>query len=317
MRKQTVLTVGVSVGLCVAASAFPANASSVTLVDNYYGALSTYGGMTGDTIEAPGTHNFEISSAIISRSGVGNNTLNITINTNFAGVPGTPAADKTGYGSLFLTPGVWNPQGGGGPSYQADQYVPNEWAYAVTMLKTPATASVGTTSSGLYAIGNVTGTNYYTANGANGTVVQTYTTANGTVVMSNVDNTSGSVINDPVTYPGAGQPGFYFRQGQAVQYTPANPASIVAGTSATWAVDAVLKTITYTIVDNGIFGNSFALAWAMTCANDVIQGQVTLPPDAPPTATPLPAAFSMFAGGLGVLGFLGSRRRKKRIAKAV
>ena len=68
-------------------------------------------------------------------------------------------------------------------------------------------------------------------------------------------------------------------------------------------VDAVAHTITFTILDNGLLGKSFALAWAMTCANDVIQGEVVLHggQDFP---TPLPAAVWLFgtviAGGAGV-----------------
>ena len=140
-------------------------------------------------------------------------------------------------------------------------------------------------------------------------MAQTYTTANGTIFMSNVND-------DPVTYDQTGHtinPAFFFREGQAVQYTPGNGP--VAGTSATWAVDAILHTITFTIVDpTNIFGDSFALAWAMTCANDVIQGQVTFPPGETPPGTPLPAALPLFASGLGILGFLG-RRRKKQMAQ--
>src|SRR5664280_1595436 len=120
MSKHTVRATcgGVLVGFSVLALAFPASAAPLNLLDKYYGGLSTYGGMTDDTIENPGTHAFEISSADISRSG---NTLTIAINTNFAGVPGTGPADGTGYGSLFLTPGTWHPTGSG-PNFTADQY---------------------------------------------------------------------------------------------------------------------------------------------------------------------------------------------------
>ena len=306
MQKNLVraFSAGAAVGLFIVASAFPAGA--IPLNDSYFGGLSTYGSMTGDTIENPGTHNFEISSATITRSGIGNNTLNITINTNFAGLPGTAAADGTGYGSLFLTPGNWNPTGSA-PDHSTDQYSPNEWQYAVTTPKAPGTSS-GT--SGLYAIGTVTQTNNY---GPNTSVVQSYTTENGTVVMSNVND-------NPVTYPGSAHPGFYFRQGQAVQYDPTDTSATVPGTLANWSIDSVLKTITYSIVDNGIFGNSFALAWAMTCANDVIQGQVTLDYNIiheNTSLTPIPAALLLMGSVLGAGGFVGRWRQKRRGSHAL
>jgi hypothetical protein len=286
---------GVAVGWFISVSAFPASAGPYTLADNYNGGIVTYGDMTGDTIEDPGTHNFEITSAIISRSGIGNDTLNITINTNFAGVPGTAAADGTGYGSLFLTPGTWTSH---------DTYSPNQWQYAVLTTQNPGPGSIGTTTTGLYAIGGDATANPY---GPNPAVPVSYTTDNGKIFMSNVNG-------DPVTYPYSGSPPYYFRQGQAVQYVPGQNQATVAGTAATWAVNAALHTITYTIVDNGLFGDSFALAWAMTCANDVIQGQVSLTEGEgiQSSPTPLPAGFLLMGSVLGGGGLVARWRLRRR-----
>jgi hypothetical protein len=301
MSKHTVRAAcgGVLVGFSVLALGFPASAAPFNLPDNYYGGLNTYNNNPPTTGDVIGDSTFYITSADVSRAG---DTLSIVINTNFAGAPGTSPADGTGYGSLFLSPGTWTPSGTS--PYPTDKYTANEWQYAVTIPQNPGSGSIGTTSSGLYAIGGGATANLYPANTS---VVQSYTTANGTVVMSNVNG-------DPVTYPGTAQPGYYFREGQAVRYTPGNGP--IASTSATWAVNALLNTITFTIVDpTNIFGNSFALAWAMTCANDVIQGQVTLSPGHGESfsPTPLPAAFPLFAGGLGMIALL-SRKRKKQIA---
>ena len=106
MRKNLVRAAcaGVSVGFSVLALGFPASAAPVTLVDNYYGGTNTY----NNPADVIGDSTFSITSALISRSGPGNDTLNITINTNFAGAPGTTAADGTGYGALFLSPGAWS-----------------------------------------------------------------------------------------------------------------------------------------------------------------------------------------------------------------
>jgi hypothetical protein len=283
---------------------FSSTAYSFTLSDDpsvtgtlgntiYYGGQNTYNG--ADVI---GTSTFSIIKAVVDRTNA--NTLDIKIYTNYAGAPGSSAADGTNYGSLFLTPGLWTPGGTPADHYAGDNYSTNkEWSYAVT---SPLTGNVGTSvPTGLYAIGTVGAAHNYGATG----VPDYYTTANGKVVLANVNG-------DPVTDPNSGNNGFYFRQGEAVQYTPANSAAKVAGTSTTFSVGA--DYVEYLIVDNGLFGNSFALSWAMTCANDVIQGQVILP--STDLTTPLPGALPMFSAGLGMLGLMGWRKKRKKAAVA-
>jgi hypothetical protein len=71
----------------------------------------------------------------------------------------------------------------------------------------------------------------------------------------------------------------------------------------------------FSINDNGLLGNDFALSWAMSCANDVIQGIVNIPSSYSGfsgSQTPLPAALPLFAGGLGLLGYLGRRRQRRQ-----
>jgi hypothetical protein len=182
--------------------------------------------------------------------------------------------------------------------YPQDKYQANDWNYAFVLPAYPGSGSQGPTASALYAIGgNATAHNY-----GSSSVPDYYTTDNGKVIMSNVNG-------NPITAPQTGNPGFYFREGQAVQYTPNAPGNTAA--SGTWQVDAAADTITFTILDNGLLGNNFALAWAMTCANDVIQGQVVLPPGEN-FPTPLPAAVwllgSVLAGGAGI----GRWRKAKR-----
>ncbi len=74
------------------------------------------------------------------------------------------------------------------------------------------------------------------------------TPQNRTIVSSNV-------FGDSITYPHAGNNGWYFRQGQAVQYTPGSVGSIA---SDTWTVGP--GTITFDVTDNGLLTNNFALA---------------------------------------------------------
>jgi hypothetical protein len=221
-----------------------------------------------DVIGDPNT--FQISGADVSRIN-GGNTLQVTICTDYAGAPGTSPADGTGYGDLFITPGAhaWHPTGT--VPYPNDTYQPGEWEYVATIPQDPGSATTG--------------------NGA------LYLTSGGSVVTSNVDGHSQTYPIDPTS-------GYYFRADQAVDFTPGSGA--VGGTSETWTVGT--DTITFDIVDNGMLGDDFALAWAMTCANDVIQGQVSIPE--PPTYALLLAGF-LFAGAYRTWW------RRKQVCKAI
>jgi hypothetical protein len=267
-----------------------ARAATATLTDNYYGGLNTY-----NNADVIGTSDFDIASATV---GLTTTNLTVTINTNYAGQSGL---DNTTYGSLFIgSSATWtSDHASQTPPYPNDQYTPGEWTYAVV-----ANGTTTGSTDGLYAVGSgaETPNNYPGYN-----VPVSYTTSNGsTVVMSNVNG-------DPITYPNAGNPGWYFRQGQAVAFNPSGLAlssgllSIANGTSVTYSLN--IDTALYNSLKNG-----FALSWAMTCANDVIQGVVNFPGgNGGPNPTPLPAALSLFAGGLGLLGFVGSRRRKRAV----
>jgi hypothetical protein len=92
-----------------------------------------------------------------------------------------------------------------------------------------------------------------------------------------------NVNGNPISYPSNPNPGYYFRQGQAVQYVPNDPNATTTGTpdptdvgAGTWTVDETNHLLTLVIQDDGALGNTFALAWAMTCGNDVIQGLMNL-----------------------------------------
>jgi hypothetical protein len=235
--------------------------ATVILQDTYYGGTNTYNN-PNDIIGDASV--FDITSAIIDLTGPANNTLHVTIHTNFAGKPGTPTAEGTGYGTLFLTPGlnVWSPTGSP-PHYPSDIYQADDWQYAFTIPMVPSSNS---------------GTGYL------------YLTSSGVIQLANAGG-------NPVTYPFAGNPGFYFRQGQPVQFTPSNPADWIA--TGSWSVSS--GKVEFDIVDNHLFGADFALSWAITCANDIIQGQVS--------GVPEPATWAMIICGFGLVG--GAMRRRK------
>lgn len=189
-------------------------------------------------------------------------TLEVTISTAYAGSAGI---DGTGYGALFITPGAhaWNPNGAA-PNYSTDVYVPGEWKYAFSIPQVPG-AGVSSGAGSLYS------------------------TSDGVVQLANVAGNS-------ISYPNPGNSGWIFRDGQAVQFDPQGASAIAGGT---WTIGS--GTLTFDIVDNGILGDAFALSWAMTCGNDVIQGQVTGVPESSTWAM-------MIFGFLGV-GFVGYRRK--------
>jgi hypothetical protein len=258
----------------------PQAASAVTLTDNYWGGLNTYDPANGDII-GPASE-FDVTQADVTRVGPGGNTLKVVIHTAFAGLAGTPDVAGTGYGALFLMPGAdWHPTGSAADHYGSDTYVPGEWKYAFAIPQAPGPGSqagsylAGSTVGGLFAL---------KSDGSD-------------VLRSNVNG-------DFVTYPYPGNPGYYFRQGEAVQYIADGSTKSIFGGQ--WAVDAPASTITFLIDDNNFLGNDLALSWAMTCANDVIQGQVSLP-----SAVPLPPTFGLFLTGLGGMGAFG-RWRKRR-----
>ena len=207
---------------------------------------------------------FNIASADFSRTGVGGSTLKVVIHTAYAGKAGT---QNTGYGALFISPGAnaWTPIGSD-VHHVNDVYQPGDWKYAFTMPRTPsATSGTG----------------------------QLYTVQEARVIMS---NSNGNVVS----YPQPGNNGHIFREGQAVRYDGAGQSSVASGT---WAVSDPLDTITFLINDNGLLGNSFAISWAMDCANDVIQGQIAL-------GVPEPSTWAMMLIGFAGLAGASSRRKK-------
>jgi hypothetical protein len=139
MRFATKLFSALAVtGTLAAASA---NAAPVTVADNYWGGNDHgYGDSIGGGV-------FNVSSAVISRTNA--NTLQIVINTPYAGHAGEAG---TGYGSLFITPGVnvWSPIGTAANHWVTDHYQAGDWTYAFDMPGNPGSATSGT--GRLYAV---------------------------------------------------------------------------------------------------------------------------------------------------------------------
>ena len=291
---------GLLAGLATLISGFSASASSVLVSDTYYGGLNTYNNnptgspATGDVI---GSSGFDIISALVTRTG---NDLSVTINTNYVQIIGDSG---TGLGALFLGNATNlqynnNAKPSLGPiavaPYAYDTFVGNEsrFSYAVSVPLTPTLSPSGnaTGPSTVYAL-NGTGTD---------------------VVTSNVAGHSQTYPNDPSSP-------YYFRSGQAVGVNSLAIPVADPKVSATWSIDESANTLTFDIVNafDLLTDPTFVLAWAMTCANDVILAPVTLPTGGgSQTTTPLPAALPLFATGLGVMGWLARRKKQKAAALA-
>lgn len=322
------------VGATLAAAGSAQALSSCTsypcvLSDTFNGGVTTYGSMTGDTIENPGSHNFEIQGAIITRPTA--SSLDIKVYTKFAGLSNTAAASPgITYGSVFFGSSA----SADGPAFPNNNpgYTPGQWTKAYVIgpytPNTPAGVVQTTTGPGqLYDIGPLATPHTYAGANNTGLVKDYYTTGDGStnfgkIYMSNVNG-------NPITYPHPGRVPFYFREGQAVRYIPNNTALHQIGTGGTlaggngWqigndAISPALPEVAHAFIefafnDAGALGDTFVLAWTMTCGNDVFQGFVNIPPPVN-NNIPVPGAFVLMGtvlfGAGGLAKWRKSRERK-------
>lgn len=274
---------GLLVGASCLAVSLPAVADTVTINDGYFGGLNTYNNspVTAGS-DVIGNSDFQVTKADVTRTG---SDLQVVVYTNFVNHIGE---DGVGLGALFLgngSPTYNNTVNGSGVSapYAYDQFTNDTGRFSLAV-GLPSPVSTGGAAT-LYSL--------------DGT--------GGDVQLSNV-------YNDQVTYPFAGNNGYYFRQNQAVgvKTTGADPAHAL-GNTASYSIDNVNSTLTFNVAN--VFGtaanqlqDTFTLAWAMTCANDVILATTTLNAN---TTTPIPASLPLFLSGAGVLGLIGRNRRRK------
>jgi hypothetical protein len=258
------LRVGVAAAVALLLLLQGGSAQAITLIDNYWGGIDPLNAASQDVI-GPMT-DYDTTKVTVNRIGPGGNTLEFVFYTRAAGKAGTDPGTDIGYGALFLNP-IWSPTGAG-PNYPTDVYQPGDWQWAFTIPQLPGA-------------GNTNGTG------------NLYLTSLGTIVMSNINGNFVSPTGN------LGPSNLAFREDQPVQFTPG--AGQVALASGTWIASATNRTITFDIVDNNLLGMNFALSWAMTCANDVIQGVVS--------GVPEPSTWIMMIVGFGFIG-IAMRRRK-------
>ena len=205
-------------------------------------------------------------------------TLKVSINTNFAGKGDDGYFDGTsglgtdltrglgiGYGDLFLS-GAWNPDPDGtgtAPEYKTDNHSNGTiWTYGFSLgdrWMNEADAGAGT----LYSLD------------------------------SGNNNADALLTEDFLT-------GGTFRNGQEVAVDTVNgDVDAVAGNTSSWDITA--GSINFYIDLAGtdlLYSDTFALHWGMTCGNDTIEGEYSVPE---------PAILGLLA--IGLIGIGVSKRR--------
>ena len=300
----------------VSATALPAAAGPTSVIqDTYWGGLDTYYGYSpsADHGDSVGGTPFTISSATASRS---NNQVTVAINTAYAGKSGT---EGTVYGDLLLNPtwraanvtvsellGNWQYDSAGkvepGTKLNADgttSTINKAWNTATINDGSIRNFSNGSYWTNISAATNTTNKlgdiwhpgdwHYAVTNGASGWgLYRIYDSQIGLATAPNCSN----------TWPIQGSCGYFYRAGEAVTVTGTIAAEFIE--AATFSVDATNHTITYSIDDNkNVLGYDFAMSWAMTCANDIIQGEFNVP---------VPGSLALL--GIGLFGIGVARRHR-------
>lgn len=207
-------------------------------------------------------NSFDIMGMDISVAG---STLTVTINTNFAGL-----------GDQGLFSGI---TGGKGIGY-GDLFLSSAWNPNGSAPYLSDNASTGTVWEYAFSLGD----NRWTNGGGTGSLSQ----------LNGVDNSDALLSDNFLT-------GGTFRNGQEVAVNASNLRT-VDNNGGSWAIDANNKTVSFVLdlTNTNLDGSDIAVHWAMTCANDTIEGYAP--------AVPVPAAVWLF--GSGLIGLVAVARRR-------
>ena len=239
--------------VAIAGTCYSQQASATLINDDYVGAK--YYSTWGDRI---GNSTFEVHNMDVTLTG---NLLTVQINTNYAGHAGLYG---TGYGDLFLS-SAWTPNGDSAPGYRTDDNTNGtNWTYGLSL------------DGDLYNSDNTvnkSGSARYNSSNVNGiaSLYELNSTSNDDNVFLSDDLTSGT-----------------FRTGQEVvvdrsaKNTNGNAYTVDTGIDGNWMISSVDTDdyIRFVIDLSGTDlanNNNIALHWGMTCGNDTIEGQYSVP----------------------------------------
>ena len=256
--RDTIRTAAVAIIISIAQTAY-----STQIMDTYEGGSSvkSNGSSYGDVIGS--TNDFQINYMDASLVG---NILHVSIDTTFGGKGdnglfsgSTYGGDGIGYGDLFLS-SSWTPSGSA-PYSLDDNTNGTIWTYGFSL-------------DNRYAVENIE---------HDGTLYS----------LNSGNNNANALLSDDFLSAND----FYYRNGQEVAVDKSS--NVTAINRGTW--DSTVNKVNFEIDLTGttlLDGNNIALHWGMTCGNDIIEGQYTVPE---------PAILGLLA--LGLIGIGVSKRK--------
>ena len=246
------------------AMAVSQSASAQNITDQYWGATPP-GGYT-DVVSGAGDTRFNIDSMDVTRSGT---SLTVKINTNFSGA--NNGSLNAYFGDLFLSSN-WTPDITAANYANDDAASGTKWTYGFALDGRDTIANHG-------AVGSITGDSAGT-----GTLYDLASDG----ILANADN---AYLSN--TYFSSG-----YRVGQEVVVKDTSD-DVATGT---WESKSGYISFTFDVGGTALEYGDIALHWAMTCANDVIEGEVSAP-----------AILLLMAMGLFGVG-ASSKLRKRKLA---
>ena len=258
----------------IAGICFSQQASATLINDDYIGAR--YYSSWGDRI---GNETFEVHNMDVTLIG---NLLTVQINTNYAGHAGLYG---TGYGDLFLS-GTWAPSGDAALGYRTDDNTNGtNWTYGLSLDgdRYNSDGTINKSGSTRFNSANVSGA---------ASLYELNSSSNDNNAFLSEDLTSGT-----------------FRNGQEVvvdrmaKDANGNAYTVDTGIDGSWMISSIdiEDYIRFEIDLSGTdLANStnLALHWGMTCGNDTIEGEYSVPE---------PAILGLLA--LGLVGIGVSKRK--------
>jgi hypothetical protein len=239
-----------------------------TFVDNggYWGATDP--GNYGDRV---GTSDFEIFKATVDFSGTNNTILTVDIYTNYVNHLNEVG---TTYGDLFLNP-TWTPNGS--DSHHVNDKYDNgtDWGWGLHVGTGGALTLYDLVANNLGAVLSYAPSGYLWRQDQ----VVLVDTSNSGNTLETTNTASWSVHTNGVDHSDAES---------GIGYDYLEFMVDLAGTNLLTAIQS---------------SDKLAFHWAMTCANDVIEGSVNYDDLVPPSQVPEPTALSLLGLGLGLMGF--------------